>query len=80
MKKTLRIAAGITLAGIVLYYPAMRLYEFVAGKIANRKKQMEEEGEGETHVKAFVPAWRGKHKPHHRHPHQDNGHTDPSNS
>ncbi len=75
MKKTLRTAAIITLAGVVLYYPAMKLYELIAKKIADRKNA-DDDGGGTLHVKAFIPAFRGKHKPHHRHPHENNGHSE----
>jgi hypothetical protein len=79
MKKTLRTAAIITIAGVALYYPAMKLYELIVKKIEDRKKQMAEGADGATHVKAFLPAFRGKHKPHHRHPHEGNGTPDMAN-
>ncbi len=63
------IGIAVVAAG-VLYYPALKLYQFIA------KKRAEGKEEPEDHVvKAFAPAYRGKHKPHHRHPH--NGHTGP---
>ena len=59
---------GITavVAGII-YYPALKLYQYLA------KQKRESEEEPETHIKAFVPAYRGKHKPHHRHSHNGDG-------
>lgn len=56
-------------AAAVLYYPVMKLYKYISEK----GKENEEE---EKHiVKQFLPAYRGKHKPHHRH--DTNGKTDP---
>lgn len=66
--KTIGIAA-ITAAA--LYYPALKLYQY----LKNRRKEEGEEGE-EHHVKAFAPAYRGKHKPHHRHPQNGQDGTD----
>jgi len=66
--KTIAIAAGVAGA---LYYPAMKLYKYIARKRAEGVASED----GEHHVKAFSPAYRGKHKPHHRH---QNGHTDPN--
>jgi hypothetical protein len=61
---------GITLvAAGVLFYPALKLYQYIV------KKSEEDDGSNGGdghHVKAFVPAYRGKHKPHHRSEH--NGH------
>jgi hypothetical protein len=58
-------AIGITVAAAaLLYYPALKLYQYIA------KKRAEGNEESEDHVvKAFAPAYRGKHKPHQRHTH-----------
>lgn len=71
MNKTLKTAAIITLAGVVLYYPAMRLYEYIAGKLNEKKDDLADKGE--SHLKLFAPAFRGKRKHHLRH--DQNGHT-----
>jgi hypothetical protein len=64
-------ALGITaVTAAILYYPALKLYQYIAAKRAEGK---EEDTEEEHHIKQFSPAYRGKHKPHHRHPH--NGQT-----
>ncbi|MCW3123820.1 MAG: hypothetical protein JWQ38_3312 [Flavipsychrobacter sp.] len=65
-------AIGITVvAAGILVYPAIRLYQY----IAKRRAEGAPEEEEEHHIKAFAPAYRGKHKPHHRHTH--NGHAGP---
>lgn len=65
-------AIGITVvAAAALYYPARKLYKYFVKKRAADK---EDEPETALHVKAFSPAYRGKHNPHHRHPH--NGHSE----
>jgi hypothetical protein len=59
------IGIAVVAAGL-LVYPAMKLIQMIA-----RRKE-EAEGKDDTsdhHMKAFVPAYRGKHKPHHRHEH-----------
>ena len=66
----------MTLAGVALYYPAMKLYELIAKKIAARKNGIAGNEDETSHFKAFVPAFRGKYKPHHRHTHENNGHAD----
>jgi hypothetical protein len=65
-------AIGITLivAG-ALVYPALRLFQYISKK---RQKDTTGEPEEAQHVKAFSPAYRGKHNPHHRSEH--NGHPD----
>jgi len=63
-------AIGLTLviAG-VLVYPAIKLFQY----IAKRRAEGNDNEPAETHLlKAFAPAFRGKHKPHHRSEH--NGH------
>lgn len=59
-------AAGIAaIAAGVLYYPVTRLVKYL-----RERNDETDENEEDTHVmKAFVPAYRGKNKPHHRHPH-----------
>ncbi len=69
MNKTWKAIGIAAITAGLLYYPALRLYRYLAAKKEN-------EGEEEEHrVKAFLPAYRGKHKPHHRHTH--NGHAGP---
>jgi len=56
-------AIGITaLAAGVLYYPAFRLYKYLTAKAGPKKT----DGVQKHHVKAFVPAYRGKHKLQHK--------------
>jgi hypothetical protein len=58
-------AIGITvIAAGLLYYPALRLYKY----LTSRADAPDDEEDKEEHrIKAFVPAYRGKHKhPHHR--------------
>ena len=71
MKKYWRVIGISALVAGALYYPAMKLYKYIAKRRAEGDDQSEE---SEPRVKTFSPAYRGKHKPHHRHPH--NGHTD----
>lgn len=68
MKKYWRVIGIAALTAGALYYPAMKLYKYLV-----KKKGTADEKEAEHIIKAFSPAYRGKHKPHHRHP---NGHTD----
>ncbi len=61
--KTIGIA---TITAAALVYPAILLYRFMRKKMDENKENGE--ADGEHHVmKAFSPAYRGKHKPHHRH-------------
>ena len=64
MKKYWQVIGLAVVAAGVLYYPALRLYQYIA-----KKKAEGNDNEGEHLVKAFAPAYRGKHKPHHRHSH-----------
>ena len=68
--KTLRIVGGSVLAAGLLVYPVMRLVKF----IQNKRASVGEGEEGEKKAKAFSPTYRGKHKPHHRHATNQNGH------
>ncbi len=53
----------------LLYYPALKLYQYVT-KRRDEEAEDDKEDNYEHHVsKAFSPAYRGKHKPHHRHTH-----------
>lgn len=70
MKKYWKIIGIAAATAAVLYYPAMKLYEY----LRDRNETDEEDADGEVRVKAFSPAYRGKHKPHHRHA-PDNGTT-----
>ena len=66
-----RKAIGISvIVAALLVYPAIKLYQY----IAKRKAEGDNEPEETHHMKAFSPAYRGKHKPHHRSEH--NGHPD----
>ena len=62
--KTIGIAVG---SAALLYYPALKLYQFLSKKMQGMTKN-DKAGENNHHVvKAFTPAYRGVHKPHHRH-------------
>ena len=71
MKKYWKTAGLIALAAGVLYYPALKLYQYVASK----KNSSDTNEKEETPEKHILSAYRGKHKPHHRHAHM-NGQTD----
>jgi hypothetical protein len=59
---------GIAVAGAAtLYYPALKLYQLLT-----KKKKSAEDAEKHM-VKMFSPAYRGKHKPHHRKAPEDPG-------
>lgn len=65
MRKYWKVIGISAVAAALLYYPAMKLYEYLS-----RKSEEDDNEEGsDHHVKLFSPAFRGKHKPHHRHPH-----------
>ena len=66
MKNTWK-ALGITvLAAGLLYYPALKLYQYLSAG----KREDDSDHEATDHVvKQFSPAYRGKHLPHRRHPH-----------
>ena len=66
-KRMIGIISGVAIVG-ALVYPAIRLAKFLRAKIAERRALA---GGEESPMKAFSPAYRGKHKPHHRHA---NGH------
>ncbi len=70
MKKYWQAIGIAAIATGVLYYPAMKLYQY----LKNRSKD-DAAGDEEHHVRTFFsPAYRNRHKPHHRTAH--NGHTD----
>ena len=77
MKKYLKTIGIVTLVAGALSYPAYRLYKYAMKKRAEAMNG--EEGEEEHLVKAFAPAYRGKHKPHHRQDH-NNGNAQNGNS
>ena len=66
------IGIGVAVAGL-LFYPAMKLVQYIAAK---RAKPEDDSNNAEDHheIKKFAPAYRGKHKPHHR---QANGNIGP---
>jgi hypothetical protein len=66
MKKYWRVIGISALVAGALFYPAVKLYKYIA---KNRAEGDENTGDEEVPVKAFSPAYRGKHKPHHRHSH-----------
>ena len=66
MKANWKMIGIIAGSAALLFYPGLRLFKFIQAKIAERGKPTEE-GESEPKMKAFSPAYRGKHKPHHRH-------------
>jgi hypothetical protein len=62
MKKSW-MAIGITVAAAgALFYPALKLYQYLAKK---RSAAGNAEAGAEHHIKAFVPAFRGKHRKSH---------------
>jgi len=63
MKKYWKVIGISAAVAAALYYPAMRLYKYIAARGAQEDENTGEE----VKVKAFSPAYRGKHKPHHRH-------------
>ncbi len=68
MKKYWKVIGITAVVAGVLYYPALKLYQYLA-----KQKRESDDNEGEVHIKAFSPAYRGKHKPHHRHSHNGDG-------
>ena len=69
MKSVWKVIGISAIAAIALYYPARKLYRYMV-----KKNSAEDENGGESHhMKAFVPAFRGK-RAHHRASH--NGHSD----
>ena len=65
-------AIGVAAVGVaILYYPAMKLYQYLAGKRADDSEERETH-----HMKAFLPAYRGKHNPHSRSAHDGQGNHD----
>jgi len=63
-------AIGIAAVSVaLLYYPALKLYQYITKRGAESGEDSKEDNY-EHHVrKAFSPAYRDKHKPHHRHSH-----------
>jgi len=70
MKKYWKTVGIVALTAGALYYPAMKLFKYLTKK----KAAASDEGESDHHIKAFSPAYRGKHYPHHKHP---DGHANP---
>jgi hypothetical protein len=66
------VGIGVLAAG-ALYYPALKLYQYLTKRMAEGAAHEEAD---DHHIKAFAPAYRGKQKhPHHRAPH--NGQSNP---
>jgi len=66
MKKYWKVIGIAALVAGIIYYPALKLYQYIKGEKA------EQDGDEEvTRVKLFSPAYRGKHLPHHRHSHNN---------
>lgn len=66
-------AIGITAVSVaLLYYPAMKLYQYITKKMADAAKDKNDNTEHHI-MKAFIPSFRGKHKAAHRHS-GNNGH------
>lgn len=64
MKANWKALGILAVSAAVLYYPALKLYQYI-----NKKRSGKPEGGADHHVvKAFVPAYRGKHNSRHRHP------------
>jgi hypothetical protein len=72
MKKYWKVIGISALVAGALYYPAMKLYKYIAKR---RAEGDENTAEGEVKMKAFSPAYRGKYKPHHRHAHNGDANT-----
>lgn len=66
LNKNLKLAGLIAGAAAALVFPTIRLVKFLQAKLAERRAKANGE---EAPIKAFSPAYRGKHKPHHRHAH-----------
>jgi len=68
MKKYWKVFGVAALVVGIIYYPALKIYQYLA------KAKRESRGEDETvHVKRLFPSYRGVHKPHHRHAHNGDG-------
>lgn len=65
MKKYWKIIGIAAVAAGALYYPALKLFQYLAKKWAEGNGK--DLGEEHHHIKTFSPAYRGVH-PHH-HPH-----------
>jgi hypothetical protein len=64
MKANLKMFGIIAGAAAALVFPTIRLVKFLQARISERRGRAQGEG---GPLKAFSPAYRGKHKPHHRH-------------
>ena len=59
-------AIGIAAASAaVLYYPSLKLYQYIKKRIAGGRMVSNENHNGHHAVKAFITAYRGKRKVHH---------------
>lgn len=65
MKKYWKVIGIVSAVAGALYYPTLKLVRMILKKRADLMKKAT--AESEHMVKAFSPAYRGKHKPHHRH-------------
>jgi hypothetical protein len=77
MKKYWKTIGLMALAGAALYYPVLKLYQYIATKKTSGKANASDDDDNDDGTrqkrKAFASQCRGKHLPHHRHSH--NGHT-----
>ena len=68
MKANWKTIGIVAISAALLYYPTMKLIEYVKKRT---KKETGEDGENSEHdhttIKAFSPAYRVKRHPHHRH-------------
>jgi hypothetical protein len=62
MNKYWKVVGVSAVAVALLYYPAMKLYKYLAAKNDDK-----DDASDKQVMKAFLPAYRGKHKLHHRH-------------
>jgi hypothetical protein len=69
MKKYWQAIGIAALATGILYYPAMKLYKYLKDRT---KEDAEYDGTDHQMKTFFSPAYRNRHKPHHRSAH--NGH------
>lgn len=66
MKNTWKTVGLIAVAAGALYYPGLKLYQYIAKRRAALKNAVDE---GEEHTKHILSSYlhKAKHKPHHRH-------------
>lgn len=72
MKANWKTVGLVALAAGALYYPGLKLYQYIAKRRAQAGNEGQESDKEETATKHLFSAYRGKHHtPHHRHDHMD---------